>query len=64
MIEKEFIDAIRRRTETANVDYKAGFEWSKANKDQQFELIKDMIGMANTRDGGMIILGVDGTVAV
>lgn len=49
---------IARQLETANVDYKEGFEWSKESRDKRFELIRDIFAMANTRDGGTIILGV------
>lgn len=62
MLESEILDLVRRKTETANVDYKAGFEWRKENKDLQLGLLRDMMAMANTRDGGTILLGVeDGT---
>jgi len=49
---------IERKVESANLDYKEGFIWNKDNKYLQRELIKDIMGMANTRDGGTIILGV------
>jgi len=49
---------INKQVETANIDYKEGFEWTRDNRDKRFELIKDILGMANTRDGGTIILGV------
>lgn len=52
---EELIDA---RIETANVDYKEGFEWVKHNRDMQLGVIKDILAMANTRDGGTIIIGV------
>jgi predicted HTH transcriptional regulator len=62
MLDDEIAAVIRRKTETAHVDYKAGFEWKKENKDQQLELLRDMMAMANTRDGGVILLGIeDGT---
>lgn len=58
----EIATLIHRKSETAHVDYKAGFEWNKENRDHQLELIRDMIAMANTQDGGTLILGVeDGT---
>jgi predicted HTH transcriptional regulator len=50
---------IHRRSETAHVDYKAGLEWNKENRDHQLELIRDMIAMANTPAGGTLILGVE-----
>ena len=51
-------DLINKKIETANLDYKEGFEWTKENRDKRLELIKDILAMANTRDGGTIILGV------
>jgi len=51
-------DLINKKIETANLDYKEGFEWTRDNRDKRFELIKDILAMANTRDGGTIILGV------
>lgn len=51
-------ELINKQIETANLDYKAGFEWAKKSRDHQFGLIKDIFAMANTRDGGTIILGV------
>ena len=62
MTESEILDLIRRKSETAHLDYKAGFEWKKDNKDLQLGLLRDMMAMANSQDGGTIILGVeDGT---
>lgn len=49
---------IARKMETRNVDFKEGFKWSKENRDLQLDLLKDMMAMANTRDGGTLILGV------
>jgi hypothetical protein len=52
------VELIEKQIETANLDFKEGFEWTRDNRDKRFELIKDILGMANTRDGGTIILGV------
>lgn len=51
-------ELINKQLETANLDYKEGFEWAKQNRDKQFEPIKDILAIANTRDGGTIVLGV------
>jgi predicted HTH transcriptional regulator len=65
MFDHEVLELIQRKAETANLDYKAGFEWTKQNRDLQLELVRDMMAMANTRDGGTIILGVaDGSYAI
>ena len=50
-------DLINKKIETANLDCKEGFEWTRDSRDKRFELI-DILAMANTRDGGTIILGV------
>jgi hypothetical protein len=62
MLPEEISAVVTRKSETAHVDYKAGFEWKKHNRDKQLELIRDMMAMANTQDGGTLIIGVeDGT---
>lgn len=38
--------------------YKAGFEWSKPNRDLKYELVRDLIALANTKDGGRVVFGV------
>src|SRR2546430_17283475 len=47
-----------QRAETPNLDYKAGFAWTKENRDLKYELVRDLIAMANTEDGGCIIFSV------
>src|ERR1700730_10177209 len=49
---------LAQRAETPNLDYKAGFAWTKENTDQKYELVRDLMGMANTEDGGRVIFGV------
>jgi hypothetical protein len=49
---------IARKSETANVDYKEGFAWTKGNRDRKYELVRDLLAMANTKDGGRVIFGV------
>jgi predicted HTH transcriptional regulator len=55
-------DEIRRllvlKSEGPNLDYKAGFEWSKPNRDLKYELVRDLMALANTKDGGRIVFGV------
>ena len=58
MLQSEIEALVHRKSETAHLDYKAGFEWKKENKDHQLGLIRDIMGMANTQDGGTIIVGV------
>jgi hypothetical protein len=55
-------DEIRRliilKSEGPNLDYKAGFAWSKDNRDKKYELVRDLMALANTKDGGRVIFGV------
>jgi hypothetical protein len=46
------------KTETRNLDYKETFDWSNATNDQKCEIVKDILAMLNTLDGGRIIIGV------
>jgi hypothetical protein len=49
---------IYEKLETPNRDYKQTLIWSKANKIDCLHIIKDILAMANTRDGGKIIFGI------
>ena len=49
---------LQQRAETPNLDYKAGFAWTRENRDLKYELVRDLIAMANTQDGGRIVFGV------
>lgn len=46
------------KSEGPNLDYKAGFEWSRPNRDLKYELVRDLMALANTKDGGRIVFGV------
>src|SRR2546422_2058781 len=59
MLESELRDLLKSPKESANTDYKAGFVWDKTNRDKKYELIRDLLAMANTKDGGQIIFGID-----
>jgi hypothetical protein len=48
---------LRLKTEPKNSDYKEKMNWNDP-KDNRIGIIKDIIGMANTQDGGKIIFGV------
>jgi hypothetical protein len=45
--------------ETKNLDYKAGFDWNVCSSETRLGLIKDILGMSNTQDGGVLLIGVD-----
>jgi hypothetical protein len=48
-----------RRTELKNLDYKALMNWATASNEEKCELVKDILAMMNTQDGGQIIIGVE-----
>lgn len=56
--EQQIRDLLNRKSETKNLDFKEKFNWSTATKDEKCELVKDVLAMFNTRDGGWIIVGV------
>lgn len=57
-ISREVRALIERKTETKNLDYKETLNWDNASKAEKAGLIKDIIAMANTQDGGKIVIGV------
>jgi hypothetical protein len=44
--------------ETKNLDYKQGFDWNACDSDTRLGFIKDVLGMSNAQDGGVILIGV------
>lgn len=46
------------KSESPNLDYKETFAWDRSNKDGCLEVIKDILAMSNTQDGGKIVFGV------
>jgi len=49
---------IALKSEGPNLDYKAGFAWTKDNRDKKYELVCDLMALSNTKDGGRVIFGV------
>lgn len=49
---------ISMKTETKNIDYKEKMNWENAASDQKLKIIKDILAMANTQDGGKIVFGI------
>jgi len=56
--EEDIRQLIALKTETKNLDYKESFNWDNTSKDEKLGIIKDILAMANTQDGGRIIFGV------
>jgi predicted HTH transcriptional regulator len=54
----ELIKIIDHEREERNIEYKPSMPWEKTNK-KRFEVIKCILGMANIRDGGFIVFGVE-----
>jgi predicted HTH transcriptional regulator len=46
------------KSEGPNLDYKAGFEWNKSNRDLKYELVRDLMALRNTKAGGRVVFGV------
>ena len=55
-------DAVRElldiKSENKNLDYKEKFNWNTSSKEEKTEIVKDILAMSNTQDGGNIIFGV------
>ncbi len=58
MTEKEAKELLLRKNESKNLDYKEKFNWDNALKSEKGQVIKDIIAMFNTQDGGKIVFGV------
>jgi hypothetical protein len=51
-------ELIRLGNENRNLDYKGAFSWGQASNDEKCEIAKDVLAFSNTRDGGVILIGV------
>jgi hypothetical protein len=50
---------IYSKSETPNLDFKEIAIWDRVHNGDRLEITKDILAMANTRDGGKIVLGVN-----
>jgi predicted HTH transcriptional regulator len=57
MLNTDLIDLITHGREERNLEYKKSMNWK--NNETKAKVIKSCLGMANIRDGGFIIFGVD-----
>jgi hypothetical protein len=55
---EKILDMLDSGTEPSNYDFKRGFRWNSKNK-ESLDIVRDIIGFANTQDGGTLILGFD-----
>ena len=51
-------DYLGVKTELKNLEYKAGLNWETCSREEKASIVKDILAMANTQDGGTIIFGV------
>ena len=62
MYNENSIEKLRRllsqKAEIKNVDYKLTFNWNEASKEDKGKIMKDIIAMANSKEGGIILFGV------
>jgi len=56
--EDELRRLIGEKTETRSVDFKERFNWAEAKRAAKLAIIKDILAMANSEDGGTIVFGV------
>ena len=59
---RQLIDILRRGHESKDLDYKGPMLWDESDKKACCEVVKDILGMANTL-GGFIVVGVSETLA-
>ena len=58
MTEADFEEIISKNTELKNHDFKLSINWEKSAKEERGKIIKDILAMTNTQDGGNILFGV------
>jgi len=51
-------EIINLKTETKNIDFKENLNWDSVSGEEKIKLIKDILAMANTQDGGTIFFGI------
>ena len=58
LTERDVLDLLGSKSETKSLDYKQSMNWATATTAEKAALIKDVLAMANSQDGGRIIFGV------
>lgn len=59
LTEEDVIKLINSKSENKNLDFKERFNWDTATTEEKGDIVKDILAMSNTQDGGKIIFGVD-----
>lgn len=57
--DQDIAQLIGLRTENKNLDYKRSVNWGSCSKDEKVKIVKDILAIANTQDGGRIVFGVE-----
>jgi hypothetical protein len=57
--ENRIRELISLGNENRNLDFKGAFSWATATTEEKCEIVKDVLAFANTRDGGVILVGVN-----
>jgi predicted HTH transcriptional regulator len=58
LTERDVRELLALRTENKNLDYKQSINWGTASAAEKGAIVKDVLAMANTQDGGRIVFGV------
>jgi hypothetical protein len=58
LTEKDMRELFAIKCENKNLDYKQSLNWNTATTELKASVIKDVLAMTNTQDGGRIIFGV------
>jgi len=58
LTERDVRELLGRKAEGKNLDYKQSMNWGTATAEQKAAIVKDVLAMANTQDGGKLIFGV------
>lgn len=58
MTENDLKELLQIKTESKNLDFKQTLNWDTCDTEDKVNLVKHILAMANTQDGGKIIFGV------
>ena len=58
LTESDMRELLELKAENKNLDYKQSLNWITAATEMKAGIVKDLLAMANTQDGGRIIFGV------